>query len=61
MGLLLQIVFIGLISAITLLALYTLLIFMVNLIQKKKDSAEYFNNIGNKGVSFSDTANESAN
>ena len=52
MGLLLQIVSIGLISVITFLALYTLLIFMVNLIQKMKDSAKYFNDIKNKGFSF---------
>ena len=61
MSLLLQIVSIGLISVITFLALYTLLIFMVNLIQKKKDGAEYFNNIRNNGAFFSETANESVN
>jgi len=61
MGLLLLIVSIGLISVTTFLALYTLLIFMVNLIQKKKDSAGYFNNIRNTGVFFSDSVNEPAN
>jgi hypothetical protein len=61
MGLLLLIVSIGLISVTTFLALYTLLIFIVNLIQKKKDSAGYSNNIRNKVDFFSDTANEPAN
>ena len=59
MGLLLLIVSIGLISVTTFLALYTLLIFMVNLIQRMKDSAGYSNNIRNKVDFFSDTANES--
>jgi hypothetical protein len=58
MSLLLQIVSIGLISIITFLALYTLLIFMVNLIQKMKESAKYSDGNNNKGVIFSDTANE---
>jgi hypothetical protein len=58
MSLLLQIVSIGSISVIAFLALYTMLIFMVNLIQKMKDSAKYSNGNSNKGVIFSDTANE---
>jgi hypothetical protein len=61
MGFLLQIVFIGSISVITFLALYILLIFIVNSIQKKKDSAKYFNKSNKNGFIFSDTANETAN
>lgn len=58
MSLLLQIVSIGSISVITFLALYTILIFIVNLIQKMKNSAKYSNGNNNKGVIFSDTANQ---
>lgn len=58
MEFLLQIVSIGSISVITFLALYILLIFIVNSIQKKKDSANDFNDHRKKGVIFSETANE---
>ena len=61
MEFLLQIVFVGSISVITFLALYILLIFIVNSIQKKKDSAKYFNKSKKNGFIFSDTANETAN
>ena len=60
MEFLLQIVSIGSISVITFLALYILLIFIVNSIQKKKDSANDFNDDRKKGVIFSETANETA-
>ena len=60
MEFLLQIVSIGSISVITFLALYILLIFIVNSIQKKKDSAKYLNESKKNGFIFSDIANETA-
>jgi hypothetical protein len=61
MGFLFQILFIGSISVITFLAIYTLLIFLFNFINKKKDSTQNLNESRNKVVIFSHTANEAAN
>ena len=61
MGLLLQILFIGLISFITFLALYTLLIFIFNFIHMRKDSVRYFKNNKKDILIFSNTSNETAN
>lgn len=61
MGFILTIVFIGSISVISFLALYILLIFIVNFIQKKKERNKYFIDSRKKGIIFSDTANETVN
>jgi len=61
MGFLLQIIFIGSISVITFLALYTLLIFILNFIHMRKDSVRSFKNNKKDILMFSNTSNETAN
>lgn len=61
MGFLLQIVSIGSISVITFLALYTALIFMINFIQKKKDTTKYFNKSRTQDAMLLETQNYTTN